>query len=271
MQKPQVLLYTDYRLFLADMVSYLKKTFPRWSYGTWARSLKLSSKSTMLMIIRGQRNPGPLLIEKLCDYFEFTVEERKYFSSLVKVQKKTTDPVFRLLLLEAEQASQSKPSTSLWLALLIRELLTLFPYGLEWPQLQSLLKLQNDTFEKIHSTLQWMHKENWITQDGTAWKVKLQPSSQPQNQSELQIEAFHKEACDAAISAQKITPKNERTFHMSFLRVKKDHLEEAHRLFQKFQSDLTQKLDSQEGDAIFQVNLHFFPVTEARKDSTIKE
>ena len=79
--------YSNYRDFLIDYVNF-KKTNPQWSLGVWKRQLKLKSVSTLTMILKGQRDPGPRLIQSFNQYFKFNEEEKNYFESLVGLQKK---------------------------------------------------------------------------------------------------------------------------------------------------------------------------------------
>lgn len=97
---PELYGYTDYRAYL--LACYWSKRASRrgWSYTVWAKQLGLGSASTLVMIIKGQRNPGPALIESLVAWLKLGPERAEYFRDLVRLEKYRRDPFVSSLLLE---------------------------------------------------------------------------------------------------------------------------------------------------------------------------
>ena len=85
--RPQVLNYSDYRLFLQDSFHYSQKKNPQWSYEAWAHKLELQSNTSLLKIINGQREAGKKIQDKLVEYFGFNDTEAQYFNDLVELSK----------------------------------------------------------------------------------------------------------------------------------------------------------------------------------------
>ncbi|MGK5089741.1 TIGR02147 family protein [Bdellovibrionota bacterium FG-2] len=74
-----VLEYGDYRTYLKDRFESEKKRRKHWSYGVWAKELGLQSSSTLIMILNGDRNPGPKLIQQLARYLKLNNTESAHF------------------------------------------------------------------------------------------------------------------------------------------------------------------------------------------------
>lgn len=92
--------YTDYRRFLLDHYEGEKQRWSDFSYNVWARKLELKNNTSIIKIIKGQRNAGQDIGDKLCDYFQFKKNEREYFHGLVRLQKVQDDPELKVYLLQ---------------------------------------------------------------------------------------------------------------------------------------------------------------------------
>lgn len=84
---PELFEFKNYREFLLAYASYQKARYPHWSYGSWARKLGVGGTATITRVLRGDRDPGPLLVEKLIQHFAFSTKEAEYFRSLVHLSK----------------------------------------------------------------------------------------------------------------------------------------------------------------------------------------
>lgn len=80
--------YTDFRKFLRDYASEMKKQNPNWSLAIWAKELGLSSTSSLTKILNGQREAGNKFCFKVIEYFQFSIDHAKHFDYLV-FQSKT--------------------------------------------------------------------------------------------------------------------------------------------------------------------------------------
>ncbi len=79
--------YTDYQCFLRDFIVAEKRRRPSFSFGRWAKDLKLQSPSTLIMLVRRQRNPSDALTDALVRYFKFNGEDAECFRDLVHLKK----------------------------------------------------------------------------------------------------------------------------------------------------------------------------------------
>src|SRR5687768_10047187 len=99
-QARSVFEFDDCRAFLKAYVDFRKAKNSSWSLGMWARSMRLSSASTLSMVLSGQRNVGHELAERMVSYLEFTAAEREYFLDLVELQDIRKLPRLKLIVRE---------------------------------------------------------------------------------------------------------------------------------------------------------------------------
>lgn len=95
-----ILNYTDYRSYLRDHMKAVKSRNPRFSFQAWARRMGLRSQSTLVMIVNGQRNPGPALVEDIINDLRLEGREASFFRDLVFLEKCPTDSRNRVAIME---------------------------------------------------------------------------------------------------------------------------------------------------------------------------
>ncbi len=86
-----VMLFTNYRSFLHSALDEAKRKNPRLSATSFARRLGLKSNSSLIKILRGQRDAGPDIRMKVGRYFKFSHREQAYFNDLVSLSKVESD------------------------------------------------------------------------------------------------------------------------------------------------------------------------------------
>lgn len=76
--------YMDYRCFLKDRFSDLKKRNPLFSYRSFNRLAGTKSSGFLKLVVDGKRNLGDEGVAMVARGFKLNDDERKYFESLVK-------------------------------------------------------------------------------------------------------------------------------------------------------------------------------------------
>ncbi len=79
--------FKDYREYLKAIFEQRKKRYGKYSFKRWSEELGLSSVSGLTMVIKGQRNPGPSVREKLIGDLELNTKEEEYFLKLIEFTK----------------------------------------------------------------------------------------------------------------------------------------------------------------------------------------
>jgi uncharacterized protein (TIGR02147 family) len=99
-QRISILNYSDYRSFLKDQMKASRIRNPRFSFQVWARRMGLRSQSTLVMIVNGQRNPGPELVENLIKDLHLEGREASFFRDLVVLEKCPVESRNRITIME---------------------------------------------------------------------------------------------------------------------------------------------------------------------------
>lgn len=81
-QRPIIFGYLDFRQFLSDFVVFLRMS-GTFSARKFALQVGFKSPSYLKMIIDGQRNIGPEVVQKLCTTLDLKKDESQFFEKLV--------------------------------------------------------------------------------------------------------------------------------------------------------------------------------------------
>lgn len=84
---PNLYLYIDYRRYLADTYTYLKRTKPQFSYRYFARQAGFSAPNYLKLVVDGQRNLTPRSIKQFAKALKLEKGERDFFHHLVMMNQ----------------------------------------------------------------------------------------------------------------------------------------------------------------------------------------
>ncbi len=82
---PSVILYSDYRTYLADYVAWKRATSRAFSVRAFCLKAGVSTENYLLRIIRGQKNLGPKLAERFSEAIGLKERESRYFFLLAQL------------------------------------------------------------------------------------------------------------------------------------------------------------------------------------------
>ncbi len=92
MHKSAIYNYNDLVPFLQDYFLFIRNNRKSFSYAAWSKTLGFQDDSTLIKILRRQRNLGPKVVVKIENYFEFDHEEKEYFRLLVLLSRSDLTP-----------------------------------------------------------------------------------------------------------------------------------------------------------------------------------
>lgn len=266
--------FSDFRAFLKNHAQEAKKRNPSWSYGAWARRLGLSGTAALTMVIHGQRNPGQRFMEKLNRYFEFDAREREYFSNLVRLQKYSTDPEMRVLLMEKIASIHPTGSFRLldvhtfdaishWYFYAIREMTLLDRFQEDPAWISSELRFKVSPRDATYA-LRILKKLGLLRRDSQG---RLKPSDGTiDTTSDIAAEGikrFHEEMIEHAKTSVRSADVSERELNATTLALHHRDLAKAKQLIRKFQDQFCRTLEKGSGDSVYQLGIQFFPLTKA--------
>jgi uncharacterized protein (TIGR02147 family) len=249
--------YGDYRSFLQAYCDGRRKQRRGWSYGTWARVLGLRSSSTLVMIIRGQRHP----------------EQTAYFTDLVNFEKTKNDA--RLSAHYLERLAKRRvairrhflapdvfESIATWHHYAIRELVCLadFVDSPEWMAERLGWRITAVQAAEARDRLLALGLLA-RTDDGRLVQCDAQVLTHPDVRAEG-ARFFHQQMLQQAQHALRATPTEKREVVGSTFAVSAANLPRAKELIRRFHDEMCDVLEVRNGDALYQLQLAFFPLTE---------
>jgi uncharacterized protein (TIGR02147 family) len=86
-QKPSVYDYRDYHQYVSEMVQFLKKTDPSFSFRKFSKKVGFASSSVLISVASGARGLSADGVSKLAKGFSLTVAETKFFQKLLGLKK----------------------------------------------------------------------------------------------------------------------------------------------------------------------------------------
>jgi len=269
--------HSDYRSFLWSYYENQKSS--TWNYGVWAKELKLKDNSSINKIIRGQRHPGPELVQRLSTYFKFKKNEEEYFEKLVDLAKAQKNPKRSLdILIELKKLSPKSSFEILdekefkilshWIYLTIRQMVKLKNFVPDPEVICKRLKFKT-TPQKVKEAIELLLEKGFLTKSASGkLTLKNGPIKTEDGIVSEAIKKYHIGSMkNAAISLYK-DDISEREFGSLSLCISKHDLPRAKEHLQKILKEFSALFDCQSADQVYQLQHQFFPLT---KLETINE
>ncbi len=266
--------FTNYRRFLKQRFSELKKKNPLFSYRSFNRLAGLSSSGFLKLVMDGKRNLAEAGFEKIARGFKLGDSEKKYFRALVHFnQAKTNEEKNRCFL----ELSRHKK-------FLAAKPLTAAQYRLfsHWYYVAMLELVRLDAAEK--RDLAWLHARmnppvDWKSAKQAVQELRslglLEESADglrrleamlttPDEVRSLSVANFHQQMCRLAARAVMQEDSSDREFSALTIASSEKSFQKAKQEIQKFRKKLHSILE-QDGDAprtfVAQINLQLFKLS----------
>lgn len=266
--------YQNYREFLKAFVNKAKQNNPRWSYGVWAKKLGLKSKSSLIMTVQGKRKMSPKLMNKMIQYFQFNSDEESYFRRLISIESKERTIVHQVEANITEDTKTLPTSQSEavvlrqgWLSYVIKEAAVSLGKSLSLKRLAQSITTHPSEHE-VNNILSALVKSGYLVEQKSGESTYYESAKQSPklNWDRDSIGKLHLDGLRACEKASQDVPPNGRIFQTSFVRIRKERLEEARIILRSFQKEFTREMEEETGNEVVQLNLHLFPATIGLKD-----
>lgn len=266
---PSVLKYADYRTFLNDYYQ-TRKQRGSWGLAVWGKQLGVRSPSTLFMIMKGVRHPGHNLVQNLCRYFKFDNRESEHFSNLVRLSKCTNDTQLSVMLLQQLAKNYSDGTfnrlsherflaISNWYYYSIRELVSLprFRENVTWLSQKFNFDLSS---KEIKGAIDHLLRLGLLVRNANkqleATDVHVDTSSEFADEG---LKRFHEQSLqNAQIAVRKNSPE-QRELQGVTLRFSRKDMERAKAMIRNFVREFGLAFDSNNADAVYQLEMAFFP------------
>jgi len=269
--------YADYRTFLRDFSAEKKQRDSRFSYGVWARQLNLKSPSTLVMVLNGQRHPGPDLVKTLSRYFRFDENQDRYFDHLVRLAKADGDPTLTVLLME--KLSEYHPRKAFhqidyrqfqmisnWHYYAVRELVHLADFQDDARWMARRLG-GSITPKEAKLARQTLLELGLLAQRADGRLIQTYSHiSTPSHVSHEALTRYHEQVLAKAQTALRVTTFDEREVSGTTFAISVSSVPKAKELIRKFRLELCKLLEDQQGEEVYQFEVAFFPLTTSLKE-----
>jgi uncharacterized protein (TIGR02147 family) len=263
--------YDNPRQFLLDYVATRKEENPRFSLRKWAKEMEMPAHSLLIMILQGRRaltlRQAPFLAKGL----NLTSPEKLYFQALIQFENAPTE--------------EEKDLCRLWLSDLnpggnyrVREIDEYIVIA-HWVHMAILamtdLKNFTGTAEEIHERLNG--QVNLLEVRAALERLKSLGLTKFENGKMLctyqrvtsRDDVLNRGAREhakqvAKLAAERIDniPIDRREFQSFALSVPDSKIKLAKEMIRKFRTQFTDAMDVEPGDSVFQMNIHFFQLTD---------
>lgn len=268
---PDVLQYTNYRLYLQDFYAYKKATSSAFSLRFFAARAGLSSHAHLKLVMDGKRNITKGTVVKLIRGLDLDEERAVYFENLVFFNQAKTgeertlyygnlvksSPGSRLHKMDKEQFRIFKE----WYHSVIREMIELrgfnpapewiskhFAYRVTPPQVAESLKLLTSLGMISRTANGYRQRDSLITTDDEV--------------NDLLVKAYHRQMMDLAKDALDSLPAENRDISAVTFAIRREDFPALKKHLQLMRKELLNfSSEAGTGEDVVQVNIQLFPLT----------
>jgi uncharacterized protein (TIGR02147 family) len=273
--------YTDYRRFLADWFVEKKRVNPRFSLRMLAERSGFKAKDYLLRVMRGDRNLSAEGVGKLSAFFRFSEKQAEYFSALVEFNQARDLPekergYARLAEVRKYGAHQRLRQDQFeyltaWYHSALRSLLPVLEPPLagegpeEWERLGKLMD-PPVTAKQARDSTELLLRLGLLARDARGRFTVQEPALTTGDEvAALGVAAFHRATMELAKRSIDKHPPASRDISGITMSISQDgfrRIKSELRAFRK-RIQAIASADSAE-DMVYQLNLHFIPLTRAR-------
>ncbi len=280
--EPNVFNYSSFRAYLYDYIRDNKRKNRGFSLSKMAKKMGLANTASLSRVIKGDREPGESISEKLTDYFQFSPEQKAYFKYLILLDKTKDDTYLKTLLMEKLKEIHPEKKFALldekvfkvissWHYFVLREMVRLENFRLNHDEITKNI-LFKITPSEVKDAIHTLEVLGLLKRDAEGKLVQEDP--QIDTQSDVASEASkrnHEENLDNAKWALRNVNIFEREFNSVCFTIRKSDLPEAKKMIRLFKSKFLERFEAKhgEGQEVYQLQLQLFPFTRA-SDETIE-
>lgn len=269
MDRLNIFNFQDYRTYLKATFESSKIKNSHWSYGLWAKKLRLGGASVLTNILSGKKQIGLKVEQKLIEFFSFSKQEEAYFKSLVSLDRAKKDPILWREVAKNIRRDFPKQSANLldekvwsliskwhYVALLEMEHLKEYKADAAWLQKRLFFKV---TLGEIERALENLRNIDLKSRN-------LKTTNDVKNAA---IHLYHKNNLVLADIALETAELLERDFSARVFNIEKKDLSEIKARIQQFRDELASEFEAKAkaGDETYQLCIQFFPLTKLGESS----
>lgn len=274
MNQIDVFNYSSFRSYLHDYILERKKTTKSFSLSQMAKKMGLANTASLSRIVKGDREPGQDISDKLIRYFEFSDEQSSYFRYLILLEKAKKDPQLKVMLMEKLRDLHPQKKFHLldektfrvianWYYISLREVVRLRNFYDDPQHVVDHLyfKITPSDVKEAYHTLTIL---GLIEKSPSGKLVQTQNAVDTENDVASEaIKRYHEQSIDNSKIALREMDISTREFQAASFAVKLKDLPLLKEEIRDFKYKIMQKYEAShgEGDEVYQMNIQLFPVT----------
>lgn len=269
--EPDVLQYTNFRVYLRDYYEFKKKTLPAFSLRFFAEKAGLSSHAHLKLTIDGKRNITKGTVTKLIHGIGLEKQRAAYFENLVFFNQAETDEEKKAYY---EQLVKSSPRSKLhkmdkaqlrifreWHHSVILEMVTLRNFRPIPDQISKRLKgLVSPS--QVQESLDLLVETGLLVKTANGYRQRDPMITTDDEVQDMMVKLYHQQMLRISANMLSDLPSEERDFSALTFSIKREdfpNLKKHIQLMRKELLDFSAKAG--EADDVVQVNIQLFPLT----------
>lgn len=265
--------FQNYRSFMVAHFEATKARVPGWSYEAWARKLGLKNNTSLIKVVKGQREAGPKILHRLEDYFRLSGRELDYFRALVFLSKSAKNPearstwMTRLMQLHPLRRYQHVDEAtfsllSKWYGFAIRQMTYLKNFDSDPQSIAKRLAFKV-TAREIAEMIDNLLKLKLLTRDANSGRLHASTTSlnTSDDVASESLKRYHEGALENARLALRSIPPRERQISGLTLAVRRDQLDDAKKFIREFEDQFIARFAcNADAETVYQMETAFFPL-----------
>lgn len=291
-ERPAISNYSDYRQFLKDFYEYKKATLSTpvraYSYSAFSAAADIKSPNYLKLIIEGQRNLSEEMIKKFAKALQLSKAETEEFRVLVHYGQ-AQDPLERNRYLKAlgdfrvnqqlktgEIKAETWEMVPNWVTWVLYALADQKGAAFDAVRLRELMRSRVSK-DEVKKSLDRLIESGQLVTDESAGVIKkgrlLMPGSA--DVPVAMVRKIQSELIYLGLESLFSDDSTDREFGSLTLALTEEEFEqlkfELRQLRKRIYKDILVKREQSKGDRVFQLNIQFFPVTEASPEAEPKK
>ncbi len=270
-KEPDILQYTNYRVFLRDFYEYKKKTSSAFSLRFFAEKSGLSSHAHLKLAIDGKRNITKNTVVKLISGLNLDAKRAAYFESLVFFNQAKNDKEKQIYYAQLLKASPRSKLRSLekaqfrifreWYHSVILEMTSLKGFNAA-PEWISKHVMGGVTPVQIAESLKILLDLGLLVKTANGFRQKDPLLTTDDEVQDVLVKFYHNQMLKLASTALSELPGDQRDFSAVTFAIKRKDFPSLKKHLQLMRKELLDfSASNGEADDIVQVNIQLFPLT----------
>lgn len=273
-QKPSVFNFLDALQYLQSYYQFRKRAEPGFSYEAWASEMGFKSRSSLRMILYGQRKITGDFCQTFCRMNQLSEKEKDYFTTLARYSQASTPlekQTYGIKLIKILKTASPRTEIDNHIDFVAKplyvRLLTMLGFEDLAATPENLANLLGEDIVEIQEALKKLEEMHLasaqFSEQGLLWKTTHQRFKVPDNMGSVLMMRFHEQSLLESIQAFH-KPKEERRYKSLLLPLSKEELTEFHTQMDNFASEQLARFQSNkfQGRKLYQVNLNVHSITQ---------